>query len=131
MTDLDLDLRLEEIAERDGRYSTQAYRFVFDALDYILLQLGKSRSLPGERHVSVPQLLDGIRIYALKRFGPLSRMVFEYWGIYSTADFGEVVFNLVEGGLLNKQESDHKEDFENGFDFHETFEEGYVPEIPW
>lgn len=131
MSDMDLEARLEEIAERDERYSPQAYRFVFDALDYVLLQLGRNRALPGERHVSVSQLLDGIRIYALERFGPLARLVFEYWGIYTTADFGEVVFNLVEGGLLNKQESDHKEDFEDGFDFHETFEEGYVPEIPW
>ena len=41
------------------------------------------------------------------------------------------VFNLVECGLLNKQESDLKADFAEGFNFQDAFEENYTPEIHW
>ena len=70
-------------------------------------------------------------LFALEQFGSLSRTVLEYWGIYKTEDIGEIVFNLVEAGLLNKQDSDCKADFANGFNFREAFEESYSPDIPW
>lgn len=131
MTDLDLEDKLLEIAEDDGRYDPYAYRFIFDSLDFVLFNQGKSHLPPGDRHITVDQLLEGVKEYGLDQFGPLTRLVLEHWGIYTTEDIGEIVFNLVEGGLLNKQESDHKEDFSNGFDFREVFEESYVPEMPW
>ena len=97
----------------------------------VILRLVKHERVPGERHVSVEEMLDGVKDYALGRFGPLARIVLEHWGIYSTEDIGEIVFNLVEGGMLNKQDSDHKEDFASGYDFWEVFEERFVPDIPW
>ncbi len=131
MADLNLDVQLREIAARDGRYTEQAYHFVFDSLDFILIHLGKRCNPLGNRHINVKPLLVGFKEFALFQFGPLSRIVLESWGIFRTEDIGEVVFALVEGGLLNKQESDHKEDFANGFDFREAFEEEYEPEILW
>ena len=131
MTHANLEEKLEEIATRDGRYLVNAYRFIFDSLDYVIVKLGRDHHPIGDRHVSVDQLLEGIRESALDHFGPLSRLVFEHWGIHSTEDIGEIVFDLVEGGLLNKQESDLKEDFANGFNFRDDFEDHYVPEIPW
>ena len=44
-------------------------------------------------------------------------MVLEYWGVTSTADFGNIVFTLVDLGLLLSQASDTQEDFEDIFDF--------------
>ena len=58
--------------------------------------------------------------------GFLARTVFAEWGIYQTADFGEIVFNLVEVGHLSKQETDSKEDFGDVFDFEEAFERKLV-----
>lgn len=131
MTTVSLEVKLEEVALADGRYPPDAYRFVFDSLDFIILKLGRNHRPIGDRHISVEQLLEGIKDYALDHFGPLSRIVLENWGIYNTADFGEIVFSLVEAGLLNRQDSDMKEDFQDGFNFRDAFEEGYVPEIPW
>jgi uncharacterized repeat protein (TIGR04138 family) len=131
MTELNIEQKLEEVALREGRYHPEAYRFVFDSLDYMLVKLDKHQRPMGDRHISVDQLLSGVRDFALDQFGPLSRTVLEAWGIYKTEDIGEIVFNLVEAGLLNKQDSDHKEDFANGFDFREAFEEQYTPEILW
>jgi uncharacterized repeat protein (TIGR04138 family) len=131
MSELQIEEKIMETASRDGRYHGEAYRFVFDALDFVLISLGRHQQPIGDRHVSVEQLLDGVREFALDQFGPLSRTVLEYWGIYRTEDIGEIVFNLVEAGLLNKQDTDNKADFANGFNFREAFEESYSPEIPW
>ena len=40
----------------------------------------------------------------------------------TTADFGQIVFNLVDYGLMGKQESDRREDFQEVYDFSEVFE---------
>jgi uncharacterized repeat protein (TIGR04138 family) len=131
MTELNLEEKLQDIADLQAKYDVEAYKFIFDSLDYVLVSNGKYQYASGDRHVSVEQLLDGIKDFALEQFGPLSRIVLEEWGIYCTEDIGEIVFDLVDGGLLNKQESDDKRDFSRGFSFREVFEENYVPEIPW
>lgn len=124
--------RLAALAARDHRYPVEAYHFVFEALDYVLerqerLLRRSGESAPPDRHVSVNQLLEGLREYALDQFGPLARLVLERWNIYRTEDFGEIVFSLVEHRLLNKQDADRKSDFRNGFNFREAFDRAWRP----
>jgi len=57
----------------------------------------------------------------------LSRTVLQHWGIHSTEDLGDIVFALVECGVLIRQEGDSREDFRDVFDFEEAFEQDY----PW
>jgi uncharacterized repeat protein (TIGR04138 family) len=106
---------LEPIITKDGRYTAQAYIFVREGLDHTVKHLDKPR------HVSGTELLDGIREYALKEFGPVTKRVLSEWGINECVDFGNIVFNLVEEGLLGKTEEDSIEDFMGGYDFHEAF----------
>jgi uncharacterized repeat protein (TIGR04138 family) len=125
-------LRIDSLAARDQRYAPAAYHFVFDSLDFVLERqerlLGdRGESAASDRHVSVTQLLDGMREYALDQFGPLARLVLEHWGLYRTEDFGEIVFNLVDSRLLNKQDADRKSDFRNGFNFREAFDKAWRP----
>jgi len=80
------------------------------------------------RHVTGKELLEGIREYALKQFGPLAMFVLNEWGIHRTEDFGEIVFNMVDAGLLLKTKDDKKEDFANGYDFEEVFKKPFLPE---
>jgi uncharacterized repeat protein (TIGR04138 family) len=49
------------------------------------------------------------------------------WGINSTEDIGEIVFNLVDAGVLGKTDEDRREDFAHGYDFAETFETPFLP----
>ena len=128
MAALTLDARIEALARGDRRYSSEAYHFVFEALDYSI-QHPVATYRPASRHVTVTELLEGIRRLALDQLGPLARCVFESWGVYETEDFGEIVFNLIENGLLNRSESDRKEDFAAGFSFREVFEEQYRPTV--
>ncbi|MEW6534971.1 MAG: Minf_1886 family protein [Candidatus Auribacterota bacterium] len=107
---------LQEICANDKRYELEAYNFVLLALNYTM---GKHER---PRHVSGRELMEGIREYALDQFGPLVRTVFEHWGIHTSDDFGEIVFNLVNNGLLGKSENDSKDDFHNVFDFEEVFD---------
>jgi uncharacterized repeat protein (TIGR04138 family) len=57
----------------------------------------------------------------------MGKAVFNQWGINETADFGRIVFSLVEAGLMSKTETDTVNDFANGFDFDDVFEKGYTP----
>lgn len=106
---------LNEIVEKDVRYKEEAYRFVMVVLDYTMGKLDKPR------HVSGKELLEGIKEYAFEQFGPMTRTVLEHWGITSTEDFGHIVFNMVDQGILGKKESDSIDDFKNGYDFKEVF----------
>lgn len=120
---LTFDDHIATIASADRRYDAAAYHFVFRALDFVLEQRERASSepLPPDSHVSAVELLDGLRDYALELYGPLARLVLGHWGLSCTEDFGEIVFRLVDCQLLNKQDSDRKSDFSNGFDFREAF----------
>ena len=112
---------LEGILIRDPRYTAEAYALVRAGLDYTVRRLEKPR------HVSGRELLDGIREFALAEFGPMTKTVFNGWGINRTEDVGEIVFNMVETGLLGKTEKDSRADFANGYDFDEAFRKPFRP----
>ena len=105
-----------KIVRRDDRYGPQAYYFIFDALDFTINRMRKVR------HVTGRELLEGIREYATEHFGFLARTVLGEWGITCTGDFGNIVFNLVEAGLLSRTEKDTREDFEDVYDFATAFD---------
>lgn len=126
MAALTLEMKLEELAHADRRYALEAYQFVFEALDYVLAHPGCRKST-ASRHITVTELLEGMRRFGLSHYGPLARCVFESWGVYSTEDFGEIVFRLIDSRLLHQGEHDRKEDFSGAFDFREAFDEGYRP----
>jgi uncharacterized repeat protein (TIGR04138 family) len=111
--------RIEAIRERDGRYDADAYLFVIDAVESVLLEI------PEVRHISGRELCEGIRRLAIGRFGPMAKEVLNFWGARETEDFGHIVFNLVEAGLLLKTEQDRIDDFLDVYDFREAFELDY------
>ena len=110
-----LEERLKRVVARDGRYHVNAYRFVYEALDYTVKRLDK------KRHISGRELLEGIKNLAIEQFGGLAVMVFDVWGVRKTADFGNIVFNLVEADLMSRSEDDSREDFDGVYEFREVF----------
>lgn len=107
---------IRKIVRQDPRYTAQAYYFIFDALDYTITRMNKVR------HVTGRELLTGIREYATEHFGFLARTVLAEFGVEATADFGEIVFNLVDAGLLSRTENDTRAEFQNVYDFDEAFD---------
>jgi uncharacterized repeat protein (TIGR04138 family) len=112
---------MDRIRLRESRFDERAYLFVLAALEFV------QQRLPERRHLSGRELAEGCRDMALVRYGVLARTVFEHWGLRSSADIGEVVFTLVETGLLMSQPQDTKEDFIDVFDFDTAFDRNY----PW
>ena len=117
---------VEQICEKDLRYSSDAYHFVQEGLNHTLKSL-KRAGQHAHRHVSGQELLHGLREFALKEYGPMSKAVLNEWGIKTTDDFGQVVFNLVSSGVLGKNETDSPNDFKNVFTFDDAFVKPFVP----
>jgi uncharacterized repeat protein (TIGR04138 family) len=116
--------KIEDVVRRDPRYAYEAYEFLFEALQHTQQMLGRvppAHAAPEEDyHVTGPELLDGIRDLALREFGLMARTVFHMWGVNTTADFGELVFNLIGAGLMSKTSEDDRLDFHDVYDLDEV-----------
>jgi len=130
MADSDFYTVVRDICRQDERYDEEAYAFIREALDFTAKKLSKPTSDVPERHVTGRQLLDGIRDHALQEFGPVALTVLKTWGITSTEDVGEIVFNLVNAGVLRRTETDTKADFAAGYDFEDAFAAPFRPRNP-
>jgi len=117
---------LESIVANNPRYHRDGYIFLRDALDFTTTQQKKIKGV-SVRHVTGPELLDGVRQYALKEFGPMVITVFDSWGIQSCEDIGHMVFNLIGVGVFGKTEEDSIKDFKNVYDFKEAFVRPFAP----
>src|SRR6187431_2171981 len=120
---------LDSIVATDARYSRDAYVFLRDALDFTTKQQKKIKGAP-IRHVAGPELLEGVRQYALKEFGPMVVTVFSYWGVRCCEDIGHMVFNLIGAGIFGKTEEDSIEDFKSVYDFQDAFVKPFEPQAP-
>ena len=126
MQEINFDEAVDLIIAKDARFARDAYAFVREALDFTQKLAGKE-ARGTIRHVSGQELLNGIRQFALQQFGPMVVTVFEEWGVKRCRDFGEIVFNMVETGLLAKTERDSREDFRNGYSFTDAFRKPFWP----
>ncbi len=126
MQKLNFQEALDQIIEEDPRYDEEAYVFTREALDFTIKMLGKPQE-GDKRHVSGQELLQGIQKYALQEFGAMARTVLKRWGVKSSEDFGEIVFNLVDKGVLGKTEKDRRADFASAYDFVSVFDTPFLP----
>jgi len=132
---------LARIIASDPRYTIEAYAFTLEALHHARAQKlkGKSRDPDQERssqpargarssssqskkprgsdHVTGRELCEAVRKLALRQFGLLAAIVLGHWGVRSTSDIGEIVYNLIAAGDLEKTPDDSRSDFDNVFNF--------------
>jgi uncharacterized repeat protein (TIGR04138 family) len=129
----------------DRRYKLEAYQFVRTGLTYAQEMLGlaadeaRPRRLPRRagssqrddsarhmdkddeprppRHVSGQELCHALRRMAHEHYGRLAKLVLAEWGIRSTSDFGEIVYNLIKIGEMSKSDGDQRSDFDDVYDF--------------
>ncbi len=112
---------MEQIRLREPRFDEAAYLFVLAALEH------SQANLSERRHITGPELAGSCRSLALQRFGVTARLVLAHWGVRSTQDIGDIVFTLVDMGLLISQPHDSRDDFAEVFAFEDAFEREY----PW
>jgi uncharacterized repeat protein (TIGR04138 family) len=137
---------IAKLLKDDRRYKIDAYAFVFEALNYAHIQLGmgaeraaepeeeeeseEPSSKEAERHLTGQQLCEAIRQYALEQYGYMAQCVLNSWGVKSTSDFGEIVFNLIGIGQMRKTSDDQREDFDNVFDFETGLRQSFKITLP-
>jgi len=126
MTDQQQREIIRGIIKVDSRYREEAYSFVREGLDYTVREL-KDLEKDTSHHVRGWELSKGIRDYAIREYGPVSLRVLKHWGIHSSDDIGEIVYNMIKAELLGKTEEDDKNDFHNVFDFDEAFRNPFLP----
>lgn len=129
MQDLEFTEIVGLICKEDTRFDRKAYDFVRQALDYTVKEIKRKQpDRSGKsQHVSGSELLQGIRDYTLKQFGPMAKTVLNSWGIRCCPDFGDIVFNLIEYNVFSKTESDRREDFADIYNFDDAFVKPFQP----
>lgn len=135
MQELSFEDAVEKIVAKDNRYDADAYEFLREALDFTQKSLNRSEKSrhrdqelpPTTQHVTGKQLLEGIREFAVQRYGPMTLTVLESWGVTRCEDFGEIVFSMVDAGVLGKTDTDTPEDFKAVYDFKEAFYQPFLP----
>jgi uncharacterized repeat protein (TIGR04138 family) len=139
---------LARVIANDPRYSIDAYAFILEALNHARHQKLKgkaqdrdqkqsSRSARSDRpasssakksrvsgHVAGQELCESVRKLALRQYGLVAATVLDHWGVRSTSDIGEIVYNLIAAGDLEKTPSDARSDFDDVFDFATAFKPG-------
>ncbi len=132
-------ISLHRLLRKDPRYPLDAYLFVREALSFAAdeLNLGSAQfeapildieAQPSdeegivERHLTGQELCEAIRQYAINQFGYMAQVVLGNWGIRATGDFGDIVYNMIEVGLMKKSPQDCRTHFDDVYDFEEVFE---------
>ena len=115
LSNIEIINRLDNITEKDKRYRKEAYLFVLVALEATVSKL------PKRRHLSGQDLSKGIANFAREQYGYMAKTVLDNWGVRSTTDYGEIVYSMIENGLLSKAEEDSKKDFTSVYDFNKEF----------
>tara|TARA_B100000809_G_C15129494_1_gene527747 strand:- start:584 stop:982 length:399 start_codon:yes stop_codon:yes gene_type:complete len=115
-----------QLLQTDLRYQLNAYQFVRDALAYAQEVLPNEESEDeNEPHLTGQQLCEAIRLFAIDQFGYMSKTVLNNWGIQGTSDFGEIVYNLIDIGMMKKSETDQREHFAEVYSFEKAFVEDF------
>jgi uncharacterized repeat protein (TIGR04138 family) len=77
-----------------------------------------------------PGFSRALRLFAIEQFGFMAKWVLKSWGIHSTSDFGELVYNMIAVNLMRKSETDRREDFNEVFDFDNAFVREFQIRLP-
>ncbi len=121
-------MAIVELLQRDHRYHLEAYQFVREGLAYAqkVMKMPASADAdnenPKDHHLTGQQLCQAIKEYALEQYGFMAKTVLNSWGIHTTGDFGEIVYNLIRIREMRKSKTDKREDFDDQFDFDEAFQ---------
>lgn len=101
---------INAILNRHTEYAPDAYEFMRQALDYTMEQQATDAKT---RHLDAKELYFGTCSYALEQYGTLAGEVLSFWGVTSSSDIGNLVYNLIEVGVFGKQEGDSREQFDD------------------
>ncbi|MBQ4479348.1 MAG: hypothetical protein II943_01790 [Victivallales bacterium] len=111
---------LDKCAQQNPTYPRAAYAFICNAVHEISRELARLQHRKPS-HITGQELCEGLRGLLLREYGRLACDVLAAWNISETADFGNIVYALVDIGLLSVSDEDSRTDFTDVFRFHDAF----------
>lgn len=131
--------KFHDLLRKDRRYRHDAYAFVWESLEFAQEIMNSEREkepFPREpehseedvfnreesNHVTGQELCLAAKEHAMNQYGRMAKAVLANMGIRRTRDIGNIVYNLIEIGDMNKTPEDRIEDFDDVYDFDDTFE---------
>jgi uncharacterized repeat protein (TIGR04138 family) len=111
---------LDKIALKDGRFSPEIVKFVYEGLSYSVEKL-----VGRPDHVSGQTLCHGLKLLAIENWGKLAKLVLNNGGVKTTRDFGEIVFLMIDNKWMSAQPTDTIEDFDDVYDFKTVFRDEF------
>ena len=113
------------------KYPLDAFLFLQRGLEFTVQRAHGEAPPPGpgfdpdadqpDRHVSGQMLCLGLRDFALEQYGLLARTVLKSWRLHSCEDFGQLVYAMVNAGMMHKTQEDSLDDFNDVYDFKHAF----------
>ncbi|MCC9606772.1 hypothetical protein LOC68_16185 [Blastopirellula sp. JC732] len=82
-----------------------------------------------ERHLTGQMLCEAIRNFAQQQYGLMAKTVLNSWGVETTSHFGDIVYNLIDIGMMKKSPQDRREDFDGVYDFEDAFVRDFRIEV--
>jgi len=126
---------LDQLVSQDPRYPVEAYVFVREALAFASdsMELGVAPDIaadpspdqPREQHLTGQELCEAIRQFAINQYGYMAKVVLQRWGITATGNFGDIVYNMIDMGVMKKSPQDRRTHFDNVYDFDRVFESNF------
>lgn len=119
---------IQQFLLEDPRYGMDAYFFVHEGFEYTMRRRREEAEDKGGNapaNLSAEELSAGLRDYALDEFGPMAAFTLGEWGIRTTSDFGELVYNLIKMKLFSSNKGDKREDFDGVFDLQAELRKPY------
>ena len=118
---LEMKKNFEQIAKDDSRFTPSAIRFVYEGLSFTVKKITVE-----PRHISGQTLCEGLRKLAIEKWGRMSVVVLNNWGIKTTRDFGEIVYLMIRHKWMSAAETDTIDDFDGVYEFQTVFKDQFV-----
>ena len=115
------EVNIEQVIAEDGRYRMEAFGFLHEGLARAVQTVYGEEDSPGG-HVTGQQLCLPLRDLACERYGLMAPAVLRRWGVHESIDFGNMVYLLIQHGLMRKTEDDSVEDFRDVFHLDRDFD---------
>ncbi len=113
---------IEEVIAEDGRYRVEGFGFLHEGLSRAVKDVYSDDQEGPGHHVTGQQLCLSLRDLAIDRYGLMAPAVLRSWGIRESIDFGNMVYLLIEHGMMRKTEEDTVEDFRDVFYLEKDFD---------
>ena len=110
--DPEIEQRLKAVVTQTG-YPLESLLFVLNGLSNFDAQTNT--------HIDGAKLCWRLHDLTMRTYGSHARAQLAQWRIHTTLDFGNIVFGLIEQGLIGASETDRLEDFRNVFEFENQF----------